>query len=107
VLLANEVRPSQATGVVRGISQLHGGVGSMSILAVIRREEKKVKKQMAELRGDLTRLQSAAKAMGATTNRELTSAKKQVLSASARTKMSKAAKKRWAKIKAGAKKAAS
>jgi hypothetical protein len=40
----------------------------MSILAVIRREEKKVKKQLAELRGDLTRLQSAAKAMGATTN---------------------------------------
>jgi hypothetical protein len=79
----------------------------MSILAVIRREEKKVKKQMAKLHGDLSRLQSAAKAMGATANRELSSAKKHVLSAAARAKMSKAAKKRWAKIKAGAKKATS
>jgi hypothetical protein len=79
----------------------------MSILAVIRREEKKVKKQLAKLPGDLNRLRSAAKAMGATANRELTSAKKNVLSAAARAKMSKAAKRRWAKIKAGARKATS
>jgi hypothetical protein len=79
----------------------------MSILAVIQREEKKVRKQLVKLQGDLNRLQSAAKAMGATANRELTSAKKHVLSAAARAKMSKAAKRRWAKIKAGARKAAS
>ena len=84
-----------------------GSGGSMGILAVIRREEKKVRKQLAKLQGDLNRLQSAAKAMGATANRELTSAKKHVLSAAARAKMSKAAKRRWAKIKAGARKAAS
>jgi hypothetical protein len=79
----------------------------MGILAVIRREEKKVKKQMVKLQGDLSRLQSAAKAMGATANRELTDVRKHVLSTAARAKMSKAAKKRWAKIKAGAKKATS
>jgi hypothetical protein len=79
----------------------------MSILAVIRREEKKVKKQMAKLQGDLSRLQSAAKVMGVKANRELTSAKKRVLSATARAKMSKAAKRRWARIKAGARKASS
>jgi hypothetical protein len=79
----------------------------MSIMAVIRREEKKVKKQLTRLQGDLHRLQTAAKAMGATANRELASAKKHVLSAAARAKMSRAAKKRWAKIKAGARKATS
>src|ERR1017187_6999642 len=83
-----------------------GSGGSMSILAAIRREEKKVKKQLAKLQSHLNGLQSAAKALGASANRELTSAKKHVLSAAARSKMSKAAKKRWAKIKAEARKAA-
>jgi hypothetical protein len=77
----------------------------MSILAAIRREEKKVKKQLAKLQGDLNGLRSAARALGASANRDLASVKKHVLSAAARAKMSKAAKKRWAKIKAGAKKA--
>ena len=40
-----------------------------------------------------------------TANRDLTSAKKRVLSAAGRAKISKAAKKRWAKVKAQAKKA--
>jgi len=78
----------------------------MSILSVIRREEKKVKRQMAKLQGELDGLQSAAKALGKSANRELASAKKRVLSAAARAKMSRAAKKRWAKIRAKAKKAA-
>jgi hypothetical protein len=78
----------------------------MSILAVIRREEKKVKKQLANLQHDLVGLQSAAKALGKSANRDLTGAKKRVLSAAARAKISKAAKKRWAKVKAQAKKAA-
>jgi len=78
----------------------------MSILAAIRREEKRVKKQLAKLQSDLNGLHSAAKALGKSANRDLASAKKQVLSAAARSKMSKAAKKRWAKIKAEARKAA-
>ena len=77
----------------------------MSILAAIRREEKKVKKQLARLQGDLNGLQSAAKALGKSAGRDLNSAKKRVLSAAGRAKMSKAAKKRWAKFKAEAKKA--
>ena len=77
----------------------------MSILAAIRREEKKVKKQLAKLQDDLIRLQSAAKALGRSASRDLTSAKKRVLSAAARAKISRAAKKRWAKIRAQAKKA--
>lgn len=77
----------------------------MSILAAIRREEKKVKKQLAKLQGDLNGLQSAAKALGKSASRDLTSAKKRVLSAAGRAKMSRAAKKRWAKFKAEARKA--
>jgi hypothetical protein len=77
----------------------------MSILAAIRREEKKVKKQLAKLQHDLSGLQSAAKALGKSANRDLTNAKKRVLSAAGRARISKAAKKRWAKIRAQAKKA--
>jgi hypothetical protein len=77
----------------------------MSILAAIRREEKKVKKQLTKLQGDLNGLQSAAQALGKSAGRDLNSAKKRVLSAAGRAKMSKAAKKRWAKFKAEAKKA--
>jgi hypothetical protein len=77
----------------------------MSILAAIRREEKKVKKQLDKLTHELGGLQSAAKALGKTASRDIATAKKRVLSAAGRAKISKAAKKRWAKIKAQAKKA--
>jgi len=50
-------------------------------------------------------LQSAAKVLGKSANRDLTRAKKSVLSAAGRGKISKAAKKRWANVKAEAKKA--
>jgi hypothetical protein len=79
----------------------------MSILAAIRREEKRVKKQLANLQGDLSGLQAAAKALGTSVNREAATVKKRVLSAAGRAKISKAAKKRWAKIRAQAKKAVS
>jgi hypothetical protein len=78
----------------------------MSILAAIRREEKKVKKQLAKLQHDLAGLQSAAKALGKTASRDIAHAKKRVLSAQGRAKISKAMKERWAKVKAQAKKAA-
>jgi hypothetical protein len=79
----------------------------MTILAAIKREEKKVKKQLAKLQHDLSGLQSAAKALGKSASRDLTTAKKRVLSAAGRARISKAAKKRWAKVKAQAKKAVS
>jgi hypothetical protein len=78
----------------------------MSILAAIRREEKKVKKQLAKLQHNLIGLQSAANALGKSAKRDLSGVKKRVLSAAGRAKISKAAKKRWAKVKAQAKKAA-
>jgi hypothetical protein len=74
-------------------------------LAAIKREEKKVKKQLAKLQHDLSGLQSAAKALGKSASRDLTTVKKRVLSAAGRARISKAAKKRWAKVKAQAKKA--
>jgi hypothetical protein len=77
----------------------------MSILAAIRREEKKAKKQLAKLQNHLIGLQSAAKALGKSTSRDLSGVKKRVLSAAARAKISKAAKKRWARIRAQARKA--
>jgi hypothetical protein len=80
--------------------------GFMGILAAIRREEKKVKKQLDKLQHELNGLQSAAKALGRSTERELTNVKKRVMSAAARAKIGKAAKKRWAKFRAQAKKIA-
>jgi hypothetical protein len=78
----------------------------MTILAATRREEKKVKKQLAKLQHDLFGLQSAAKVLGKSARRDLTSAKECVLSAAGRAKISKAARKRWAKVRGQARKAA-
>jgi hypothetical protein len=77
----------------------------MSILTAIRKEEKKVKKQLAKLQHDLAGLQSAAQALGKAAGKDFTRAKKRVMSAAAKAKISKAAKKRWAKFRAQAKKA--
>ena len=77
----------------------------MSILAAIKREEKKVKKELGKLQHELNGLQAAAKALGDSTIHELTGVKKRVMSAAARAKIGKAAKKRWAKFRAQAKKA--
>ncbi len=96
----------EGTGLVEwGLSGRLFLEDSIIILAAIRREEKKVKKQLAKLQHNLIGLQTAAKALGKSANRDLTSAKKRVLSAAGRAKISKAAKKRWAKVKAQAKKA--
>jgi len=82
----------------------------MKILAAIKREEEKVKKQLARLQNQLNRLVSAAEALGNSTsrqvNRELKGVKKRVLSAAGRAAIARGAKKRWAKIRAQAKKVA-
>jgi hypothetical protein len=78
----------------------------MDILAAIKREEKKLEKHLGKLQHQLSGVRAAAKALGDSTNRELTGVKKRVLSAAARAKIGKAAKKRWAKFRAQAKKAA-
>jgi hypothetical protein len=78
----------------------------MSVLTAIRREKKKVKKQLAKLQNQLSGLEAAAKALGHSAGREVTNVKKRVVSAAARVKIGRAAKKRWAKFKAQAKKVA-
>jgi hypothetical protein len=77
----------------------------MSLLAAIRREEKKVKKQLAKLQHQLSGLEAAAQALGDSTNHEIKSVKKRVLSTAGRAAIARAAKKRWAKVRAQAKKA--
>jgi hypothetical protein len=76
----------------------------MNILAAIHREKRKLEKQLGRLQRQLDGVNAAAKALGSSANHELSGFKKVVLSAAARAKMSKAAKKRWAKIKAQGKK---
>jgi hypothetical protein len=78
----------------------------MSILAAIRREQKKVKKKLAKLRHQLSGLDAAAQALGDSTSKEIKVVRKHVLSAAGRAAIAKAAKKRWAKVRAQAKKVA-
>jgi hypothetical protein len=76
----------------------------MDLLAAIKREERKLEKELTKLQSQLSGVRAAAKALGDTTGREVTQVKKRVLSAAARAKISKAAKARWAKFRAQAKK---
>jgi hypothetical protein len=78
----------------------------MDLLAAIKREERKLEKELGKLQGKLNGVRAAAKALGDTTIQEVTKVRKRVLSAAAKAKISKAAKKRWAKFRAQAKKAA-
>jgi hypothetical protein len=79
----------------------------MDIPAAIKREERKLEKQLGRLNHQLSGVRAAAKALGHSTEREVVSAKKRVLSAASRAAMVKAAKKRWAKVRKQAKKAVS
>ena len=79
----------------------------MNILAAITREKRKLEKQVGKLQGQLEGLKAAAQALGNSASNELGKARKRVLSAAGRAKISAAAKRRWAKVRAGAKKAVS
>jgi hypothetical protein len=76
----------------------------MKILAAIKREERKLQKQLGKLQRQLDGVQAAAKALGHLTNHEISGVKKRVLSAAGRAAIAKAAKKRWAKVREQAKK---
>ena len=76
----------------------------MNLLATIKREERALEKQLGKLQHQLDGVRAAAQALG---RNGLNRAKKRVLSAAARQKISRAAKRRWAKVRAGAKKAVS
>ncbi len=53
----------------------------MDILAAIKREERKLEKQLGKLQHQLNRVRAAAKALGDSTNKEIKVVKKRVLSA--------------------------
>jgi hypothetical protein len=78
----------------------------MKILAAIKHEERKLEKQLHKMQQQLSGVRAAAKALGDSTGRKLKHTKKRVLSAAGRAKIAKAAKKRWAKVRAQAKKVA-
>jgi hypothetical protein len=79
----------------------------MNILAAIKREEKKLEKEISEIQQRLNGIRYAAKALGHSAAVEVKGAKKRVLSAAGRAAISRAAKKRWATVKKQAKKAVS
>jgi hypothetical protein len=79
----------------------------MDLVAAIKREERKLQKELAKLQGKLGGVRAAAKALGNSAVRETMQVKKRVLSAAGRARISKAAKARWAKVRAQAKRSAS
>jgi hypothetical protein len=72
----------------------------MDLLAAIKREERKLEKELSQLQNKLGGVRAAAKALGNTANREIAQVKKYVMSAAARAKIGKATKARWAKFRA-------
>jgi len=72
----------------------------MDLLAAIKREERKLEKELTKLQGKLSGVRAAAKALGDSAVREVAEVKERVLSAAARAKISKATKARWAKFRA-------
>ena len=72
----------------------------MDLLAAIKREERKLEKELIKLQNKLSGVRAAAKALGSKASREVTQVKKRVMSAAARAKISKATKARWAKFRA-------
>ncbi len=72
----------------------------MDLLAAIKREERKLEKELGNLQHRLNGIQAAAKALGSKASREIAQVKKHVMSAAARAKISKATKARWAKFRA-------
>ena len=79
----------------------------MNILAAIRREKRKLEKRVGKLQRELEGLTAAARVLGNSAGVRLDNAQKRVMSAAARAKISAAMKRRWAKVRAGARKAVS
>jgi hypothetical protein len=78
----------------------------MNILAAIKREERKLEKQLGKLNSQLSGVRAAAKALGHSTEREVIKVKKRTLSAAGRAAIIRGAKKRWAKLRKQGKKVA-
>jgi hypothetical protein len=78
----------------------------MDILSAIKREERKLEKQVASIQHKLRGIKAAAEAMGRSADKKVTKSTKRVLSAAARAKIGKATKERWERFRAKAKKIA-
>jgi hypothetical protein len=76
----------------------------MTILAAIKREERKLEKQLSKLQHQLNGVRTAASALGHSTSKELTAINKRVLTPAGRAKITAAARRRWAKVRKQAKK---
>ena len=76
----------------------------MNILSEIKREERKLEKQVAAIQHKLKGIKAAAEALGRAADKKVTKGTKRVMSAAARAKIGKATKKRWEKFRAEAKK---
>jgi hypothetical protein len=83
--------------------KFHGG-GFMDILSAIKREECKLEKQLASIQHRLKGIKAAAEAMGRSADKKVIKGTRRVLSATARAKIGNATRKRWAKLRAKAKK---
>jgi hypothetical protein len=59
----------------------------MKILAAIKREQKKLEKQLGKLQDQLSAVRAAAEALGHSTSKELKLVKKRVLAAAARASL--------------------
>jgi hypothetical protein len=76
----------------------------MDILAAIKREERKLERELDKLNRKLSGVRAAAKALGHSAGKEITVVRKRVLSAAGRAAIVKAAKKRWARARKQVKK---
>ena len=76
----------------------------MDILSAIKREERKLEKQFASIQRKLKGIKAAAEAIGRSADKKAKKGTKRVLSAAARAKIGNATKKRWAKLRAEARK---
>ena len=76
----------------------------MDILSAIKREERKLEKQLASIQDKLKGIKAAGEAMGRSVDKKVRKGTKRVLSAAARAKIGKATKKRWARLRAETKK---
>jgi hypothetical protein len=86
------------------ITMFATGHGFINILAAIKRDERRLEKQLGKLNHQLSGVRAAAKALGRSTEREVVGVKKRVLSAAGRAAIIKGVKKRWAKVRKQAKK---
>jgi len=71
----------------------------MDLLAAIKREERKLERELPRLQSKFNGLRAAAKALGDSAIREVIQVKKRALSAAAKAKISRATTALWAKFR--------